>query len=96
MDELEELNQVEEVEIPPEKIVVEIPEASAGLKADDFILQYTATKPECVIITQDLYRDYRDRYREARTRVIRVMDFNDTLLLPEINMSVKVDKNIIY
>ena len=26
MDELEELNQVEEVEIPPEKIVVEIPE----------------------------------------------------------------------
>lgn len=71
-------------------------QASAGLKADDFILQYTATKPECVIITQDLYRDYRDRYNEARTRVIRVMDFNDTLLLPEINMSVKVDKNIIY
>ena len=83
-----------------EKLFRDYPEhfyqAPAGHKADDFILQYTAAKPECVIITQDLYRDYRDRYREARRRVIGVMDLNDILLLPEINMNIKVDKNTIY
>ena len=71
-------------------------QAPAGIKADEFILQYTAANPKCVIITQDLYRDYRDRYSEACQRVVRVMDFNDQLWLPQINMTIKVDKNAIY
>ena len=65
--------------------------APAGNKADDFILQYTETNPDCTIITQDLYRDYRDRFGKARTKVIRVMDLNGSLLLPAINMTVKLN-----
>ena len=82
-----------------EKLFRDYPEnfyqAPAGCKADDFILQYTEAKPECVIITQDLYRQYRDSYSEARTRVIRGMDINDILVFPGIHMNIKVDKNII-
>ena len=65
-------------------------EVPGGTDADDYILLYTQADSRRKIITRDQYRDYTQKYGAITERVIPCACVNDTLLLPDIKMTIPV------
>ena len=65
-------------------------EVPSGTDADEYILEYTKGDSRRKIITLDHYKDYTKKYGVTTKKVVRCMCVNDSLLLPDIGMTIPV------
>ncbi len=64
----------------------------AGTQADAFLLLQADRHPECVVISQDCYRQYRKQYPWLTTakRCVKGMVIDDEIYFPDLNLDVPV------